>query len=517
MQGRSPTEGWSSRLGVVLGVAASAVGLGNFLRFPGQVVENGGGAFMLPYFVALLLLGVPLGWVEWTIGRHGGARGFHSAPAIMGLIGGRPARYAGVLGVLIPISVYMYYVLIESWCLHYAYRYLTGDTGFGPGSHAEASKALFASVSGIAEGGLDSGEAFRRALFWAVACGLNVWFLRRGLSRGIELFCRWAMPAMALCALVVLVRVLTLGTPDAAFPERNVTAGLGFLWNPDLSKLADFKTWMAAAGQIFFSLSLGFGVIINYASYLRPKDDVALSSLTSSATNEVFEITFGGLITVTAAFVFLGASGAAGGTFGLGFQTLPVVFEHLPLGRMFGFLWFFMLFLAAVTSSLSMLQPAKAFIQEALEVPSERAVWLIALLATLGSSIVLFFSKGLVVLDTVDFWIGTFGIFVLATVQIICFGWVMGVDKGFDEAAVGAALKIPRIFRFIVKYVAPIYLLVVFVGFCVQNLPGYAAAFQDSPLAVLAGGLILLVLGLLLVATRIGEKRWTREQSGAAP
>ena len=123
--------------------------------------------------------------------------------------------------------------------------------------------------------------------------------------------------------------VLTLGTPNPDLPEQSLVNGLGFLWNPKLDALLDFETWLAAGGQIFFSLSVGFGVILNYATYLRKQDDVVLSGLTAASTNEVFEVGFGGLITVPAAFVFLGASGAAGGTFGLGFNTLPVVFEYM--------------------------------------------------------------------------------------------------------------------------------------------------------------------------------------------
>ena len=157
---------------------------------------------------------------------------------------------------------------------------------------------------------------------------LNIILVYRGLSGGIEKFCRFALPAMAVLAIIVLVRVLTLGTPDPALPDRNVVNGLGWLWNPNFSKLTDFDTWLAAAGQIFFSLSVGFGVILNYASYLKKKDDIALSAFTAGATNELFEVGFGGLITLTAAFVFLGAFEVTG-TFGLGFQTLPVVFEQM--------------------------------------------------------------------------------------------------------------------------------------------------------------------------------------------
>src|SRR3989339_490122 len=137
-------EAWASRLGVIFAEAGSAVGLGNFLRFPGLAAQNGGGAFMIPYFVALILLGIPIGWAEWTIGRYGGTRGFHSCPGIMGLVGqSRLMRYLGVIGVVIPLVVYMYYILIESWCLRYAAEYIFGrmdlgnsSTGYGAASAA---------------------------------------------------------------------------------------------------------------------------------------------------------------------------------------------------------------------------------------------------------------------------------------------------------------------------------------------------------------------------------------------
>lgn len=517
MSQKQNSEAWGSRLGVVLAVAGSAVGLGNFLRFPGQAAQNGGGAFMIPYFVALLLLGIPIGWAEWTMGRYGGERGLHSSPAIMGAVGrGRPMRYLGVLGIVIPLVVYMYYGLIESWCLRYAFAYLSGslDLGSDPAGYAAASEAFFNGVTGAEANGftLSHGPLDPAVIFWLLVFAANIWLIHRGLSKGIERFVQIAMPVMAVCAVIVLLRVMTLGTPNPALPEQNVVNGLGFMWNPDLSKLRDFKTWLAAASQIFFSLSVGFGVIINYASYLTKDDDVVLSSLTASATNEVFEVSFGGLITITAAFVFLGASGATGGTFGLGFQTLPIVFAHMgTVGRFIGGIWFFMLFLAAITSSLSMLYPVKAFLEEALGISRSRSTLYVGVLAGLGSLWTIYFSKGLIALDTMDFWVGTFLIFVLATFQVIAFGWLMGIDRGFEEAHKGSKLRIPGVFRFILKYVAPVYLLVVFVGFCRESLPEYFSKLSQTPVALATMGLIGVVIGLLLFITWQGEKRWREE------
>jgi SNF family Na+-dependent transporter len=518
-------QAWGSRLGVILAVSGSAVGLGNFLRFPGNAAENGGGAFLIPYFIAFLLLGIPIGWAEWTMGRYGGRKGFHSAPAIMGLWGrGRIARYLGSLGVLVPLVVYFYYVMIESWCLSYAWSYISGGVGIVPGqSVAEqvaASELYFNETTGANfDGLLTQGGLHPSVFFWGITFALNIYFLYRGLSRGIETFCRWAMPAMAVCALIVLVRVLTLGTPDPSLPDQSVAAGLNFMWNPDFAALGNFKTWLAATGQIFFSLSVGFGVIINYASYLKKNDDIVLSSLTASATNEFFEVALGGMITLTAAVVFLGLTAtqaSIGGTFSTGFTALPVVFVRMPLGEFFGAIWFFMLFLAAITSSLSMLQPTKAFFEEALGLSHKGATVLVAGICIAGNLFVLWFSKGLVALDTLDFWVGTFMIFVVAGTQIICFSWVFGVDKGLEEAHRGAQIRIPHVFRFIIRYVSPVYLIVIFLGFCWYNLPPYIRSVLGDPVTgappnrsiIYAWLVILGSIALLLTVTAIGSRRW---------
>lgn len=518
-------QSWNTRLGVILAVAGSAVGIGNFLRFPGNAAEHGGGAFLIPYFIAFVLLGIPIGWAEWTMGRYGGRKGFHSGPAIMGIWGrGVVARYLGSFSVLVPLVVYFYYVLIESWCLAYAWHYLTGAIEIAPGqsvaAQVVASSSHFAEVTGNAANGIfTEGGSHEGLVFWAVAFALNVGFLYRGLSRGIEAFCRWAMPAMGVCALVVLVRVLTLGTPDPELPDQSVATGLNFMWNPNFAALGDFETWLAATGQIFFSLSVGLGVIINYASYLDAKDDVVLSGLTASATNEFFEVALGGMITLTASVVFLGlvaTQANMGGTFSAGFSALPVVFARMPLGEVFGAIWFFMLFLAAITSSLSMLQPTKAFFEEALGLSHKGATALVACLCFAGNLFVLWFSKGLTALDTLDFWIGTFMIFVVAGTQIVCFGWIFGVDRGLEEAHQGARIRIPKPFRFIMKYVSPLYLLVIFAGFCWYNLPGYVVwVFDDSisesesRAAVLNSWvLIFAMVAMLMIVTAIGTKRW---------
>ncbi len=404
-------------------------GFGKLSEVSGQAAQNGGGAFLLPYFISLLILGIPLCWAEWTMGRYGGQRGFNSAPGIFSVIWRNPiSKYLSVFALMIPLVVYMYYVVVEAWCLGYAFHYLKGDLASLGADPAEYSNFFNSFV-----GASDDGDLFKvnneLLIFVGITFVVNFVLIYRGVANGIESFCKYAIPIMAVCALCVLVRVLTLSGQ-----ERTVSQGLGFMWNPDMSKLKETQTWIAAAGQIFFSLSVGFGVIVNYSSYLSKKDDVVLSGLTASSMNEFFEVCLGGLITLPAAFIFLGASAATFGTFSLGFNALPNVFAQMPLGRWFGFIWFLMLFLAAITSSLSMLQPVLAFLEEGLALKRRGSSTLLAILTILGSGFVLYFSGGTVAMDTFDFWVGTVFIYILAMVQAIIYGWVFGIERGDREA-----------------------------------------------------------------------------------
>lgn len=524
MTSPQPKESWGSRIGIILAVTGSAVGLGNFLRFPGTAVQYEGGAFMIPYFLALVLLGLPIAWCEWAMGRYGGSKGYHSCPGIFRAIWKHPAApYFGMLGLLVPVVIYMYYVFIESWCLGYAWHYLTG--GFQFGQSSDQAGAFFKDYTGLEADGslfLNPGAPL---LFLAVCFGLNFFLIYRGINRGIELFCLYAMPALAVCAIIILVRVLTLGTPDPSRPELNVLGGLGYMWNPHTNDagfwkaLANPEMWMKAAGQIFFSLSVGFGVIITYASYLKKNDDIALSSTTSVAGNEFCEVALGGMITIPAAFVFLGVSGTLGGTFGLGFNALPLVFEQMPAGNFFGFLWFFLLFLAAVTSSLSMLQPAIAFLEEGLGLDRKRSVALLGCLTLCGTLFIVWFSKGLTALDTIDFWVGTFCIYVLATVQVLIFGWIFGPQRGLEELDRGAALRIPRVSAFILRYISPVFLITVFVLWAHKEMGGYVKSLIDPENGVvrLSVLFVLLVAVFFLVLIHVAVKRWKQcEATGRA-
>jgi neurotransmitter:Na+ symporter, NSS family len=521
-------EAWGSRVGVILAVMGSAVGLGNFLRFPGLAAKYEGGAFMIPYFVALLLLGLPIAWAEWSMGRYGGARGFNSSAGIYRAVWkNRIAPYCGVLAVVIPVMVYMYYVYIEGWCLAYSFRYLFGAMNFGD-SPSRYENFFNSFVGKIGDGQSVSmpGEGLLgSALFFLVVCFVcNFVLIYRGLSAGIEWFCKWAMPALVLCGLVVMVRVLTLGTPNPEKPDQNVLNGLGFMWNLNTENttvwksLANPEMWLDAAGQIFFTLSVGFGIIITYASYLRKNDDIALSSLTASAGNEFCEVVLGGLTTVPAAFIFLGGAyfKTERSNFDLGFVCLPNVFNQMPAGQFVGFCFFFLLFLAAITSSISMLQPAIALLEEGLGLGRKSSVALLGFITAVGAGLVVYFSKDLKALDTIDFWIGTFCIFMLATFQVILYGWVLGIDRGFKELRRGAEIHIPFWVKYIIKYVAPVYMITIFACWIYQQFfkapeAGKLSRLQEITeygVVRLSIGFIIVIVILFTLLVAQSVKRW---------
>lgn len=507
---KSTTDGWGSRIGVILAVAGSAVGLGNFLRFPGQAAQNGGGAFMVPYFIALLVIGIPLCWAEWTMGRYGGLRGFNSAPGIFcAVTGKRWARYLAAPALLIPLVIYMYYVLIEAWCLGYAINYLTGD--LMKGANAAEYNSFFGDFVGADNDGalLDPS---RRKWLWILGGVflLNFTLIYRGVNKGIEAFCKIAMPLLIALSVIVLIRVLTLGQTE----DRTVLDGLGYMWNPDFSALSNPETWLAASGQIFFSLSVGFGVIINYSSYLKRNDDVVLSGITSTSMNEFFEVCLGGLITIPAAFLFMGAlePGTLNSSFALGFRAMPNVFASMWGGQFFGFLWFFMLFLAAITSSVSMLQPVIAFFEEGFGLKRHASSGILGLISAIGCLFVVWFSKDLMALDTLDFWVGTAAIFVLALIQSVIYGWIFGIERGAQESQIGAHMRIPHTVQLMLKYVVPVFLLAIFGAFCWNSLPARLEGIASNNVALLSIGVILIILVFLLLLIHIAGKRWEAEQ-----
>jgi SNF family Na+-dependent transporter len=297
--------------------------------------------------------------------------------------------------------------------------------------------------------------------------------MKRGLSKGIELLAKIALPALFVFALILVIRVATIGTPDPVNnPDWSVAKGFAFLWNPNFSMLGDAKIWLAAAGQVFFTLSVGMGTLHAYASYVKPKDDIVLSGLATAGLNELAEVVLGAVIAIPVAVAFFGLDVtkeiAAGGSFNLAFVSMPIIFQKIPFGEIFGFFWFFLLFFAGITSTVAMAQPLISFLKERFKLSHNKATAYIGIFAFICLHFVFFFFH-YGVLDEMDYWAGTFVLVVIALVEVVIFGWMFGMEKGWKEINMGADIKIPTIFKYIIKYVTPFFLLVILISWTVQD------------------------------------------------
>ncbi|HEY0671224.1 MAG TPA: sodium-dependent transporter, partial [Longimicrobiales bacterium] len=457
-------ERWGSRIGLILAMAGNAVGLGNFLRFPRQAAANGGGSFMITYFIALLLLGIPLMWIEWGVGRHGGHFRKGHIPGMLASLWKHPAaKYLGVVGMVIPLTVMIYYTYIESWTLAFSFFSLFKD--YWGHTSQEAMVGYLNSFQGF--GNAREHATYTPYAFFIVTLAINIWILSKGVSGGIEKLAKVGMPTLFLFAIILAVVVLLqpahLGSP---------AQGLEFIYKPDFSRVDEASVWLASAGQIFFTLSVGMGSLQAYASYLSRKDDIALNGIATAATNETAEVVLGGSIAIPAAVTFFGVAGAMAvaqsGSFNLGFATMPVVFQQLPLGNVLGFMWFALLFFAGITSSVAMLTPISAFFREEFGIRREVIAWTLgAVCLVFGLMHIVWLQYGF--LDEWDYWAGTFGLVVLATIEVVLFVWVYKPENMWRELHEGADIRIPKIFKFIMTYVTPAYLLFILVWWGVSD------------------------------------------------
>jgi len=460
----SSAESWGTRVGLILAMAGNAVGLGNFLRFPVQAVQNGGGAFIIPYFVCFLLLGIPLLFIEWSIGRYGGQFGYHTTPFTFQKMGIRRFWiYLGTFGIFSNIAIASYYCYIESWTLSYVFHSVTGTfqgmSQFQVAEFFNTYTDIFVSTTGI---------PFEAVFFFLLCLVINSWILSKGLSGGVEKAAKIIMPLLIFFGIVLAIKGITLiaGHQGAI---NDGTVGLNFLWTPNYDSLWSPKVWLAAAGQIFFTLSLGQGSVQCFASYVKKKDDIALNAMSAGWMNEFVEVVLGSAIIIPISIGYLGIDKVieltSAGGLGIGFRTMPFLFQNWGtiLAAIAGLAFFGLLFFAGITSSLAMGTPYLSFLRDEFNWSRSKAAWFFGgSVLILGLPTVLFFQQG--VLDEYDYWAGSVALVFFALIETVLFSWVFGIKKGWKEITSGADIKVPRIYRFIIKWVTPLMLIIVFFG-----------------------------------------------------
>ena len=398
-------ETFSGRRAFIMAAIGSAVGLGNIWRFPYTTYENGGGAFIIPYLIALLTAGIPLLFLDYAIGHRN--RG--GAP----LSYRRVSPHFEVFGwwqMMVNIIIGLYYAVVLGWAASYTYFSFTGAWGDKP---IDFFIGEFLKMGDIKNGvsfefvGMVTGPLIA---MWIVALGV----LSMGVQKGIAKASSVLMPVLVVMFMALVIYSLFL--PGAA-------KGLDALFTPDWSKLSNPSVWIAAYGQIFFSLSIGFGIMVTYASYLKKESDLTGSGLVVGFANSSFEVLAG--IGVFAALGFIATaqgqevSEVAKGGIGLAFFAFPTIINKAPFGEVLGVLFFGSLTFAALTSFISVIEVIISAIQDKIRIRRVKVTFIVGVPMMFVSVILFGTTTGLPMLDVFDKFVNYFGIVAVAFASLI--------------------------------------------------------------------------------------------------
>ena len=440
-------ESFGSRFGALVAMAGSAVGLGNLWRFPYLVGENGGAAFIIVYILLSFLICLPIFVSEFVVGRRSQKNAY---AAFRDLSGGSAWKWVGLVTIIIPLIVLSYYCVIGGWSFEYLFKSLAFSfTGSGSLSTMNTMFTDFVSSPWL--------PLIMQTVFLLATTLIVV----IGIKDGIEKFSKVMMPMLFVMVLAIAIYSLTL--PGAG-------KGVDYLFNPDFSKI-DGKACAAALGQAFFSLSLGFGTILTYASYVDKKENIMFQSAATAVSDLTFAL-IAGMAIMPAVFAF-GLNPQSGP--GLVFETLPYVFSQMPAGGIIAIVFFLALLVAALTSSISMLEVAVAFLVEEKKFSRISACvvlfflcWIVGALCSLsfgpladikiaGRSIFDFFDN---LSSNVLMTLGS-----LLTVLFV--GWRLKKTDIYDEFTNGGTLsanaKIFGVLWFLIRYVCPLAIISIFV------------------------------------------------------
>ena len=443
---------WSSRMAFLLAAAGSAIGLGNIWKFPYITGQNGGGAFVLTYLVCIALVGIPVMMAEIMLGRRGRQSPINTLRTLAAEEGGsRRWQYLGWGGVLAGFIILSYYSVIAGWALAYVFR---AASGMFVAASPEQINAIFAALVADPE----------RLLAWhTLFMAMTVIVVARGVRSGLERAVKFMMPALLIILLVLVGYAMNSG---------KFMDGYHYLFDADFSRLTG-KGILIALGHAFFTLSLGMGAIMVYGSYLPQQVSIGRATVAIAVLDTVVALLAG-----LAIFPLVFASGLSPGEGpGLVFKTLPIAFGHMPGGTLFGTLFFILLVFAAWTSSISLAEPAVAWLVENHHMTRVKAVtwsgiaaWLLGIASVLSFNRWSGFAPLAVVpgfetktvFDLLDFLASNI-LLPLGGLLIALFaGWVMSRASSAEELALGNLGY--RIWRFVLRYVAPLAILLVFLN-----------------------------------------------------
>ncbi len=480
---------WGTNLGFLLAAIGSAVGLGNIWRFPYVAYENGGGAFLIPYFIALLTAGIPILMLEFALGHHKEA----SAPKAFRIID-KKWEWLGWWAVcFVMFGIELYYIVVIGWCGNYMLFSLQQSWGADPNDFFFNTFLAMSKDHNVwALGSINVSIAVAVAIIWLINWGITF----GGVQQGIERTMKVMMPLLFVLTLVIIVWALFL--PGAS-------KGIKHYVTPDFSKITDLKVWIAAYGQIFFSLSLGFGIMIAYSSYLSREANIFKNSLIVGFSNSMYEVCAG-----FGVFSILGYMATQQGKeigdvvksgIGLAFVAYPQAISMLPCGRVFGVMFFFLLAIAGISSSISIIEAFTAAILDKFNVSRKKVITSICVIGFLGS-LVFTTNAGLLWLDIVDHFLNQYGLITVGILEALVIGWLYRTDRLKIHIVnnLGLSGTHHKIFKYVIlqlwmyciKFITPVALGIAIIHSLIKEL---SEPYEGYPIS----GIIILGVGWLLV------------------
>lgn len=479
-------ENWSARSGFIIAAIGSAVGLGNIWRFPYVAYENGGGAFLVPYLVAIFAAGLPLLYLDYAVGHK-----FRKAP---------PLAYKKLMNseslgwwqVMVTLVIGIYYASVLSWAGSYMY-YAIGQK-WGTDTQAFFFNSYLQNGEGLALGFVPT-LFFGLVIVWAVV----MFILYGGVRRGVELANKIFMPLLVVLFTILVIQAIRL--PGA-------TAGLNAFFTPNWEAMGNYKVWLAAFGHIFFSLSVGFGIMLTYASYLKRKTNMTGSGAVVALANSSFEILAG--IGVFAALGFMAFSSGStveevvSGGIGLAFIAFPKIISSMGAGGdLFGFLFFASLTVAGITSMVSILEvPISAF-QDKLGWSRKKSVSIIAGGSAIVSTLIFSTHSAITFVDIIDYFANNIGIVGGGLLSIILVSWFRRPLLSQLQVHINqyASIKLGAGWNFLLTVVTPLSLLVA-LGLTIKSIVAEGYGGYPAEILWLVGGgtLALFIVGAIVLS-----------------
>lgn len=483
-------EQWKSQYGFLLAAVGSAVGLGNIWRFSYLAYEHGGGAFLIPYICALLTAGIPLLILEYGIGHE--------------RIGSAPLAYAKIdrrwewLGwwavCFVMFGIVLYYTAVISWCLNYFV--LSFDLSWG----SDPNQYFFKEFLKVSEEPSQLGEIRTPILFGLVLVWFINWFIvYRGVQQGIELANKILMPVLLLLTAVMVFWSLTL---------EGAVVGLKAYITPDFSKLSKPQVWIDAYSQIFFTLSLGFGIMIAYASYLPEKANITGAAILTALINSCYSLFAGCAVFAVLGFMAVTEnkeiSEVVSQSIGLAFVAYPKAISMMPGGNIFGAIFFFCLSVAGISSAISIMEAFVSAVVDKFDLPRKFLVTLVSVLGFLGS-IIFTTQAGINWLDIVDHFITHYGLVLVGIFECIIVGWMFNIPVLRAHINRISSFKLGGWWDVLIKFFIPLMLGVILIGDLVSEIKKPYGDYSWTNLILIGRDWLLITLA---VAITIANRPW---------